>query len=340
MARFATAATRADGTTPLVGDHDDARALPLGSQHLRDHRYLAGVVAAAWGDASLRDGFSGSRAEAAWLLGTGPAATLPDRDAVSLRSAGFADSGWYVLRSERAHVFVDCGPVGLAGRGGHGHSDCLSFEAWLDGVPVVCDSGCFVYTASPDWRNRLRATAAHNTPRVDGEEQNRLDPRLLWSLGADAVPEVRRWEPGESRDVLVASHAGYRRLAEPVTPVRTVVLDKREPLLVVHDAFEGTGAHDVAVPLHLAPGLVAAEQRPGRWVVSGGGASFAIEWDDPAAWHATLRSGWVAPSYGVRLEAGVLELERPGPLAPLLVAIAPAAEGALDRARLVLRDVR
>ena len=32
------------------------------------------------------------------------------------------------------HVLIDAGPVGMAGRGGHGHNDCLAFDAMLDGV--------------------------------------------------------------------------------------------------------------------------------------------------------------------------------------------------------------
>ncbi len=35
------------------------------------------------------------------------------------------------MRNNVDHVFIDCGPLGLAGRGGHGHNDCLAFEAVL-----------------------------------------------------------------------------------------------------------------------------------------------------------------------------------------------------------------
>jgi hypothetical protein len=342
MARFAVTATRPDGTTPLVGDHDDARALPLGSQRRGDHRYLAGLVAATWPETGLGDVFSGPRTEVAWLVGAAAAETLPDRADVPLPSRGFEDAGWYVMRGPRGHVFVDCGPVGLAGRGGHGHNDCLSFEAWLDGESLITDSGCFVYTASPEWRNRLRATAAHNTPRVDGVEQNRLDPSLLWSLGSDAEAEVRRWTAGDVRDVLVAGHAGYRRLAFHVTPVRTLAFDHDACLLAVLDTFEGAGEHEVVVPFHLAPPGDAVEERPGRWRLDAGARTFALEWDDPAAWEATLRASWVAPSYGIRIESRVLELSRRGPLAPLLVAIGPAGGGVslLETARRLLEEAR
>jgi uncharacterized heparinase superfamily protein len=326
MARFSFAATRPDGTTPLIGDHDDARALPLGSQSLGDHRYLAGVLA-AWGEDQLRDAVAGPQSEAAWLLGADAVASLPEHPPVAAGSAAFADAGFYVMRGPQTHVFVDAGPVGLAGRGGHGHNDCLSFEAWLDGVLLVTDSGCYVYTASAEWRNLMRATAAHNTPMVDGAEQNRLDPRSLWTLEYDAVPEVRRWESGPRSDLLVASHAGYRRLPEPVTPVRSIAVDHELSLLVVADAFEGRGDHKLQVPFHLAPNVRAEEERTGRWSLDADGLTFVLEFSDSAAWQATLRRSHVAPSYGVLIESSCLELSRNGPLEPLVVAIAPSRIG-------------
>jgi len=114
-------------------------------------------------------------------------------------SAAFVDGGFFVLRGDTDHIFVDCGPIGLAGRGGHGHNDCLSFEATLDGVRLVRDSGSYVYTASPVERNAFRSTAFHSTPRVDAKEQNRIDQRLLWHMTEDARPELRVWEPDRSR---------------------------------------------------------------------------------------------------------------------------------------------
>ena len=62
MARFAAAYSRPDGSVPLWGDADDARALPLGGQDLNDHRYLTGLVGAAWNVTALKEAFGGTRA--------------------------------------------------------------------------------------------------------------------------------------------------------------------------------------------------------------------------------------------------------------------------------------
>jgi uncharacterized heparinase superfamily protein len=230
------------------------------------------------------------------------------------------------MRTEVDHVFVDCGRIGLADRGGHGHNDCLSFEAVLDGVRLVSDCGSFVYSRSFDERNRFRSTASHNTPIVDGEEINRIAPELMWDLEYDAKPELRRFETGLDRDLFVGAHAGYRRLAEPVTPVRTIELDHRTHALRVDDAFEGRGRHRIDVPLHLAPGVTAEVLGPGKVALTAGDKRFRLDWSPADSWALELGKGRVSPSYGVALPCVRLAWRRDGDLeVGLSVRIAPEA---------------
>jgi uncharacterized heparinase superfamily protein len=324
MALVAAHATRDDGTTPLLGDADDARALPLGGQALGDHRYLAGIVAAAWDDDELRDAFSGSRSEVAWLLGVQAARSLPQRDRSPLGSAAFPDGGLYVLRGGGDHILVDCGPVGLAGRGGHGHDDCLSLEAVLAGVHLLSDCGSYVYTASAEWRDRFRSTAFHNTPRVDGEEQNRFTvPASLWSLTYDARPHVAEWTATAQVDRLRAGHSGYLRLPRPVALERSIELDRGAHRLTIADTFTGDGGHRVEVPFHLAVGVTAMETERGRWLLAAAGVAFSFTVES-SGWQALLRPTWISPSYGVKHESSCIELFREGALADLTVVIEPA----------------
>lgn len=318
-ARFVAAYMRPDGTSPLWGDADDARTLPLGGQPLGDHRYLVGLVAHAFGDGELARLASGPGGEAAWLL---PEAGQPGNEEPA--SSAFPDGGVYVLRNSRDHVFVDCGPIGLAGRGGHGHNDSLSLETVLDGCHLLTDTGAFVYTASPEWRNRFRSTAFHNTPLVDREEQSRfVAPDHLWHLVDDARPEPREWSPGRERDRAVLAHSGYRRLPQPVIPVRTVTLEHAAHRLIVRDDFEGVGEHELAVPYHLAPDVTATPAGEGRYLLEQGGRSFELAWSDPAEWSATTSASWCSASYGVKEPITRLELRRSGPLRPLTVTIGP-----------------
>jgi uncharacterized heparinase superfamily protein len=301
MARFSQAYSRSDGSVPLVGDADDARALPLGGQHINDHRYLAALVGCVWDDAALRSGFCGSKAEVYWLLGPDACRLLPETTAaVGVGAKAFPDGGYYVLRNERDHVFIDCGPIGTAGRGGQGHNDCLSFEAVLDGTRLISDCGAYLYTASFAERNSFRSTSYHNTPRVDGEEINRFVAfDQLWVLHNDARPELRCWQPGTAFDLFQGTHTGYRRLPKPVQPVRRIVLDHARHALFVEDIFEGGGEHHFEVPLHLAPLVQARIIEPGRVELCAGESTFTLGCASADAWSIDIEAARVSPSYGV-----------------------------------------
>jgi hypothetical protein len=323
MARFSAAYSRPDGSVPLWGDADDARALPLGGQNLNDHRYLSGLVGTAWDVADLRESFAGSRSEIFWLLGPQAAGSLPAAAAPPRppRSRAFPEGGYYVLRNECDHIFIDCGPVGLAGRGGHGHNDCLSLEAVLDGAHIVSDCGAYVYTASFPERNRFRASASHNTPCIDGEEINRFRPEELWTLDYDARPEVRGFETGARADTFCGTHAGYQRLVPPVRPVRTIILEHDRHNLIIRDGFEGEGRHRITIPLHLAPGVAVLNDGPGRLLLETGRQRFHLFWSPSEAWSLVVGEGRVSPSYGVVCPVVRLSWSREGPLDQILTVV-------------------
>lgn len=295
MAEFTAAYSRPDGTSPLWGDADDARALPFGGQKIGDHRYLIGMTAIGFDDPQLVTRFGGPRAELIWMFGPEKASTLPAMPARPEPSAAFSQGGVYIMRSGDDHVFIDCGPVGLAGRGGHGHNDALSFEAWLGGVPLVTDRGSFVYTASFEKRNEFRSTSSHNTPWVDRAEMNRFDANNLWSLHDDARAECAKWETDDAEDVFVGRHQGYRRLGVDVT--RQIRFDKRSGGLEIVDAIGGDGEHEVAIPLHLAPNVV-IDCIGDRIRLRSEGRTFSLvaSGDD---WQREIEATTISPSYGV-----------------------------------------
>ena len=333
MARFVAAYTRPDGKSPLWGDSDDGRALPFGPHPVNDHRYLIANVGLAFGDAELVGMASGPAAETLWTLGPEAAAKIPGATKYP-SSQAFVEAGVYVMREGLNHVFIDCGPVGMAGRGAHGHNDCLSLEAAVLGRLLLTDCGAYVYSADQEWRNSFRSTAFHNTPVVDDKEQNRfVRPEYLWSLHDDAKPEVRLWRVGPDADWFVGAHAGYRRLSQPVTPVRVVTLDKENHRLAVIDRFEGAGGHVVRVPYHLAPGVMPVEEAPGRWRLETDAGDFVLVFFDGAEWTAAVGDGWVSPRYGVKERALVLNFMRDGALAPLAVGLMPATNVPADAAR-------
>jgi hypothetical protein len=303
MARFASAYTRLDGSTPLAGDADDGRLLPMGGQSLNDHRYLPGLIGLFLDDSDLIDGAGGPRSEACWLFGASAASKLK----VATTDPGpkaFDQGGFYVLRSGGDHVFLDCGPLGLAGRGGHDHNDMLSFEAALDGEIIVSDRGTYTYTGDFASRNEFRGTASHNTPQIDGQEINRFtNPEWLWSLENDAHPREVSFRVSEDYIVFRGSHDGYTRLDGAPAPHRTVTLRPSTHELTVRDEFSGDGVHSVRIPVHLAPGISVEREGRSRLTLKSTRRQFQAEWRSGGAWELAIESGSISPTYGVLLPA-------------------------------------
>lgn len=299
MARFTEAYSREDGSVPLWGDADDARTLPFKQDIVNDHRYLIGLAGLMFDDAALIDTFHGPRQEIAWMLGAEAAAQLSAVRSAAACSAAFPAGGFFILRDERNHVFIDCGDLGLAGRGGHGHNDILSFEAMLDGVHLITDCGAYLYTADYRERNHFRSTAYHNTPRVDGEEINRfIRPDYLWVLRNDARPTVGAFETGAAQSRFSGSHGGYARLASPLVIERTFVLDHQKCSLSIEHRFVGNDAHRVEVPFHLAPGVEPIDIERGNVRLRAGSRTFTLSWDSDD-WECSEGEARVSPTYGV-----------------------------------------
>lgn len=311
MGHFTAAYVRKDGSSPLWGDADDARSIPFGPEHVMDHRYLPGLIGLFLDDMELIDAISAPPIEAWWWFGPEGAKRLPGTQGFlekSPRSIAFEKSGYFILRDERVHAFIDAAPIGLAGRGGHGHNDILSFELAIDGVTLVSDAGSFVYTADFKERNAFRSGYAHNTPMIDGQEQNRFyGPEMLWTLQYDAKPEVRLVDLGQDTEQIVASHTGYRRLTPPVIPVRTFKLLRGSGKFIVMDKFEGeTNSHDIRIPLLLAPKVEIVDLCDDCINLRVADQFFRIKWSAAGVWSLNLESGWVSRSYGVRCEANRL----------------------------------
>lgn len=318
MGRFIATYSRSDGTSPNWGDADDGRALPLGTQPLGDHRYLTGLIALTFGDTSLMEMPWGTGDEIVWHDGwESLSRKLPDKP---LNSTAFRDGGVYVLRSDRSHVFIDCGPIGLAGLGGHGHNDALSFEAWLDRCPLIIDPGSFVYTASFEERNAFRSTDKHNTPMIDGNEVNRfVAPDNLWNLHEDASATLVEFEPTPNGGRFVGRHAGYERLSEPVIVTREIVLDGKS--LSIVDLITGVGCHQISIPLHFAPGVEIQPHREKTWAVAvREGKIYRLSFTSDAAFEASIEHARMSPSYGVVLPTKRLVWRTTAPL-PIRVKI-------------------
>ena len=170
-------------------------------------------------------------------------AEAPDTKVVESMSqvTVFPDTGYGVIRSPESlsTLIIDCGPLGPDYQPGHGHCDVLSYELSLHGQRVVVDTGVSTYEPGPE-RYHERSTSAHNTLRIDGEEQ----AEIWGSFRVGRRPRVGqiRGDRNGAFPSVSGEHDAYRRLG--VVHAREILL-RAPDTWIVADLLRGNGTHRV-----------------------------------------------------------------------------------------------
>jgi hypothetical protein len=303
MLEFLYAVTDAGGNVPMLGDADDGFVVRL-DPHRGFCRYksLLATGALLFGRADFAAKAGKLDDKTRWLLGNDAAERLGAMDTshVPAPRREFPDGGYYVLGCElgtprEIRVVADAGPLGYREIAAHGHADALSFTLSVGGDEFLVDPGTYAYHTQPEWRAYFRGTAAHNTVRIDGQDQSQQGGNFMWLRKANAA--CSSWASMPDHDVLEASHDGYRALPDPVLHRRRVILDKHRRTLVVEDYLEMDGAHDVEIFLHAAPEAHALPTADGVKLARAGRA-IRVVWPDLAAGRSEILRGQTSPVAG------------------------------------------
>lgn len=246
--------TRPDGTTPLVGDDDGGRLLPLDMNPANDFRATLCTGALLLERPDLKFVSKDLAEETFWLLGTesiGKFEKLESKEP-SQQSIGFLESGYFVMRDgwspKSNYLLFDAGVHGSLSCG-HAHSDALATEITVQGTPMFVDPGTFTYTGSREMRDWFRSTMAHNTVSVDGLSSSVPDGPFSWKQCASA--KVSTWLAENRFDYVVGEHDGYQRLPQPVKHERRILFLKHDYWLI-HDLLTSPGAHQYDLWFHIA----------------------------------------------------------------------------------------
>src|SRR5258708_30054542 len=151
---------------------------------------------------------------------------------------------------------MDAGPQGTQG-GGHGHADALSVTLQSQQHSLLIDPGTYEYAGEGAERDRFRGTAMHNTLRIDGADQAETVTAFSWRRLTRSKTE--QWTQGKHFDLLVASHDGYQRMAQPVTH-RRWVFSLKNGVYPVRDLGEGHGHHQLDIAWHLGQEMQLVEE--------------------------------------------------------------------------------
>ena len=312
MLEFLASMMDVAGNMPMIGDGDDGYILRLSREDSFCHyRSLLATGAVLYRRPEFKAKAGELDDKSRWLLGdTAPAAyegLAVENPVLPVRRA-FPEGGYYLLGTdfeteEEIRLLVDAGPLGYTSIAAHGHADALSILLNVGGREFLVDPGTFSYQSEVKWRNYFRGTSAHNTVRIDGQDQSVIGGKFMWHHKANAG--CREWESGPREDRFDGYQDGYRRLADPVLHRRRIRFDKERRVFHLEDAIECDGAHLVELFWHFSERCrvrvsgteISAEQD---------GIRVSLEMMD-SGWEIGVRSGeesppcgWISRSFNVK----------------------------------------
>ena len=150
-------------------------------------------------------------------------------------------SGSIRIKNDSALTLLDVAKIGPDYLPGHGHADTLSFELSIDDQRVIVNSGTSCYGISKE-RLRQRATPAHNTVHVNGQNSSEV-----WSgfrVAQRAYPRNLKIKDSQSENKVEVhcSHDGYSRFKGKPVHSRSWYINESE-LLIKDNVF---GFHETA----------------------------------------------------------------------------------------------
>ena len=247
----------AGGNVPQLGDAGDGESVRLAQgKGFCPYRSLlaTGAILFGRGDFKLKAGALDDKTRA--LFGVDAEESYAALDARKTRlplRQTFPEGGYYVLGCEfdtphEIRLVADAGALGYRSLAAHGHADALAFTLSAGGREFLIDPGTYAHHTQGAWRSYFRGTSAHNTVRIDGEDQSVQGGSFMWLAKANAGCSL--WLSSADKDCFEGWHDGYRRLDDQVKHRRLIELDKRARRIVLEDTLEMTGDHEVELFFH------------------------------------------------------------------------------------------
>ena len=319
MAEYLASIMDVGGNVPMIGDSDDALVVALGQgRGRRPYRSVLATAAIVFHRGEFKRKAGGLDDETRWLIGAGADALFR---AIGTESAGptprqdFERGGYYILgcgfETEReVRLVVDAGPLGYRSIAAHGHADALAFTLSVGGLEFLIDPGTYAYHTQGDWRRYFRGTVAHNTVRVDGEDQSQSGGNFMWVKKARAGCNF--WSSTAERDMFEGWQDGYLRLPDPTLHRRRITLEKRAGRVLIQDTLLMAGTHEIELLFHCSE-QCRVERVAGGYTLSRPARTLYLKLPRAEGAHAQVYRGstapilgWVSRQFDVKLPASTI----------------------------------
>jgi hypothetical protein len=175
MFEFAASYMDHKGLVPQIGDNDSGRFLTFHDSDENDHSYLLnlGMHIFNYDFPSLAK--SNTAELGSWFPDI-QKVDPPKETRATDKSIGFPEGGFYFLKNENIYVSIIGNIVSGNSLLGHKHFDFGSFTLSHKGIPVIVDSGTYIYTPNEKLRNELKGLGSHNVAFPED-----LDPKMYKS---------------------------------------------------------------------------------------------------------------------------------------------------------------
>ena len=284
------------GTVPTWGDSDYGKALGLGlEKDFWDVRPLLSTGAVLFNRADMKFAAQHLDPETLWILGPNACNTW---DAIHARapmtaSRHFPHGGMYIIRDSWSPdtdvAYFRCGSFGLGGAGycAHAHCDLLSLVLWVNGEPLLVDSGTYMY--SGEWRGHFRLTHSHNTIMADGVQQG--DPKRFFGWTRVTGAKCDSWDENAVSGRMNPSNGV--ELSRGISHPRPRVWE-----LTDKARCKEKGAHHLEWFFHFAPGLDVEPGESGCAIIKN---SNVIGMISLPGVRLEKKSAWFSYDYGVKI---------------------------------------
>jgi hypothetical protein len=311
--------TRPDGTTPIIGDDDGGKMLPLSSRKPNDFRAVLSTAAAMFDREDYKFVAQSPAEEMFWLLGDAGVTGFNDISALSPEdeSKAFTDGGYFLMRDgwdkSDNYMLIDCGEHGAL-TSAHSHADALSFELAAGGKTLLVDPGTYTYHKSGEMRDYFRSSSAHNTLVIDDKSSSIPAGTFKWEKTAKA--EARKWIAQDRFDFFEGSHDGYDDLpGSPAKHTRSILFLKND-YWIIRDYVETFGEHAYQLNFHFDAGTDPRAENPEEklWsIVENSDKNAGLKlflFGDNGEWQK--RESWISTCYGGRTNAPYLRFVSKG----------------------------
>jgi uncharacterized heparinase superfamily protein len=176
--------------------------------------------------------------------------------------AGLGETGLYRLAAGKSLLIVDAGAPAAPGFDRFSHAGTLSFEFSAGKERLIVNCGA-ANASGPEWRDALRATAAHSTLIIAGVSSSEIRNE---GLGRRPVQVSAQHQTAGGAHWLETSHDGWVKPFGAVHHRRLYLAESGEDLRG-EDFIEAEQPQPFVIRFHLHPGVTASLQQDNEAVL-------------------------------------------------------------------------